>query len=178
MTDPTILGIDPGTKEMGIAVLQGRTLRAHGVHTLRNGDHPHDVIGQAKAIVLRYIADYGPQIVAIEKPYAIATKRAALLSVIEQELSARAAELRLRVVQLSPEEIRQAVVGNPRARKLDVARALVDRGFGQLRVRLPKPPARAALGLSAKDRYWLHMFDALAVAAAVQRAKGCGPSSH
>ena len=31
---------------------------------------------------------------------------------------------------------------------------------------VPRRPARAALGLRARDKYWLHMFDALGLAVA------------
>ncbi len=68
----TILGIDPGTKEMGIAVLRGRKLLAYGVHTLRNGERPYDVIGQARRVVLEYLERYAPEVVAIEAPLHVA----------------------------------------------------------------------------------------------------------
>lgn len=169
-TPPTILGIDPGTKEMGIAVLRGRQLLAYGVHTLRNGERPYDLIGQARRIVLGYISEHAPQVVAIEAPLMLPTKRAAILSVIAQELHGRAKELNLEVVEITPQEVRQAVVGNPRATKIEVAEALVRQGFEELKELIPKRPLRAALGLRPKDKYWLHMFDALglAVAAATQ----------
>jgi len=166
MQHKTILGIDPGTKEMGLVVLRGRELLAYGVHTLRNGTRPHDVIGQARRAVLAAIERHSPDIVAIEEPLMLPTKRAALMSVIEQELRGRAEELGLSLVELSPATIREQVVGDPRAGKLDVAQALVGHGFSQLRELVPKPPARAALGLRPKDKYWLHMFDALALAVA------------
>ena len=44
-TTRTILGIDPGTKEMGIVVLRGEELLEYGVHTLRNGQQPYHLIG-------------------------------------------------------------------------------------------------------------------------------------
>ncbi len=166
MENKTILGIDPGTKEMGLAVIRGPRLVAFGVRTLRNGTRPHDVIGQAKRIVLAEIERHSPDVVAIEEPLMLPTKRAAILSVIEQELRARAEELGLEVVELSPSTIRERVVGNPRATKIEVAERLVARGFDQLRALIPKRPARAVLGLRPKDKYWLHMFDALAVASA------------
>lgn len=170
--EPVILGIDPGTKEMGLAVLRGRDLLGYGVHTLRNGEQPHDVIGQAKRIVLGYIAKYAPEIVAIERPLPIPTKRAALLSVIAQELECRTRELDLVVRQLGPAEVREILVGNPQATKLDVARAILELGFEELRPLQPKRPARAALGLRPRERYWLHVFDALALAIAAEAAEG------
>ena len=172
MQENTVLGIDPGTKEMGIAIIRGAALVSFGVHTLRNGHRPHDLIGQARRIVLSAIEEHGPQVVAIEKPYALPTRRGAILSVIEQELRGRAEDLGLRVVELTPEEIRRVVVGNPKATKVDVAEALVAGNFGQLAELVPKRPARAALGLRARDKYWLHMFDALGLAVAAQSERG------
>ena len=169
MHTPTILGIDPGTRYMGIVVLVGTTLRSYGVHTLRNGERPHEVIGQAKRIVLGYVAKYSPEIVAYEAPLPIATTQGAILKVIAEELRERGRELGLEVRSLLPAEVRQAVVGNPRATKLDVAQALVRMGFEELRAKLPEKPTRSALGFRPREKYWLHMFDALAVAVAAAR---------
>jgi Holliday junction resolvasome RuvABC endonuclease subunit len=169
--EKTILGIDPGTKEMGIAVLRGRELLAHAVHTLRNGDRPHDVIDQARRIVLSYLAEYTPAIVGIEKPLLVPTKRAALVSVIAQELHARAREVGMEVHEISAPEVRRIVVGNPYAKKVDVARVIVKLGFEDLRVHIPKDPPHPVLGYRPRERYHLHMLDALAVALAVVQIK-------
>jgi Holliday junction resolvasome RuvABC endonuclease subunit len=168
MQHKTILGIDPGTKEMGLVVLRGPQLITFGVRTLRNGTRPHDVVGQAKRIVLATIERHDPDIVAVEEPLMLPTKRAALMSVIVQELRARTEELNLDVVELSPSAIRERVAGNPRATKLEVANTLVRNGFDQLKPLIPAKPVRAALGLRPRDKYWLHMFDALAIAMAAQ----------
>jgi Holliday junction resolvasome RuvABC endonuclease subunit len=169
MQHKTILGIDPGTKEMGLVVLRGRELRYFGVHTLRNGTRPHDVIGQARRIVLATIQKHEPDVVAIEEPFNLPTKRSHLLNVITDELRERAVELDLDVVALSPEVIRQRVTSNPRATKIDVAEYLARSGFDQLKELIPKRPMRAALGLRPRDKYWLHMFDALAIATAASQ---------
>jgi Holliday junction resolvasome RuvABC endonuclease subunit len=171
MQHKTILGIDPGTKEMGLVVLRDRELKYFGVRTLRNGTRPHDVIGQARRIVLSTIEQHRPDLVALEEPLNLPTRRSHLLNVITDELQERAAEVGIAVVALSPETIRQRVTGNPRATKIEVAECLSRSGFDELRQLIPKRPARAALGLRPRDKYWLHMFDALALAvAAVQPA--------
>jgi Holliday junction resolvasome RuvABC endonuclease subunit len=171
---PTILGIDPGTKRMGVAVLRGRELLAFGVHTLRNGERPHDVIGQARQLLLAYVRDFVPALVAIEKPLRIPSDRGAQVLVIAQELHARARELGIPVLELDPREVRRIVTGNSGATKIEVAEAIVGMGFEELRPKLPEKPKRAALGLRPRDKYWLHLFDALAVGIAVQPALHSG----
>ena len=177
MQQKIVLGIDPGTKEMGLVVLRGHELLSYGVRTLRNGERPYDLIGQARKIVLGEIERHAPQVVAIEEPLNLPTKRAAILSVIAQELRGRAEELGLEVRELSPMAIRESVVGNPRATKIDVAEALVRAGFDQLKDLIPRRPARAALGLRPRDKYWLHMFDALALAVAASNLEATQPGS-
>ncbi|MCB1280206.1 MAG: crossover junction endodeoxyribonuclease RuvC, partial [Salinibacterium sp.] len=135
----TILGIDPGTREMGAVVVNGGTVLALGVHTLTNGHHPRDLIDQARRIVLSYIEEFSPEVVGIEKPLLVPTKRAALVSVIAQELHARSRDLGTRVIELSAREVRRIVVGNPRATKFEVAQALA-RSFPDLAQKLPKAP--------------------------------------
>lgn len=167
---PTILGIDPGTRFMGFAVLQGRDLLDYGVHTLRNGRRPYDLLGQARGHVLANIRDYLPEVVAIEEPLLIQSKRAALVSAIAQELHERTREMGIRVVEIGPSRVREIVVGNPRATKIEVAEALVKQGFEELAPLVPRRPAKAVLGLSDRDRYWLHAFDALGLALASTHA--------
>lgn len=162
----TILGIDPGTKFLGVAVTDGERFLGGGVHTLRNGHRPHDVIGQARKVVLGYVSTFRPKIVAIERPLLFPTKRAALVSVIAEELRARSSDLGMTVHEVSARDARQRVLGNPRATKFDVAHALVNMGFSTLREKLPQKPPHPVLGYGPKELYWLHLFDALAVALA------------
>ena len=162
----TILGLDPGTRFLGAVVLRGNKLLAYAVHELKNGDQAYEAIGQARRVVFGYIEQHQPDIVAIEAPYLIATKRGAILTTLAHELHRRAEDLGLSVVEHSPEAVRRVVAGNPRATKIDVATALVESGFGELRHLVPKKPVRSALGLRPSERYWLHMFDALSLAVA------------
>lgn len=166
MQHKTIIGIDPGTKEMGLVVLRGAELKYFGVRTLPNGKRHHEAIGLAKRIVLGMIEKHQPDLVAIEAPLNLPTKRSHLLNVIADELRDRAGEVGMEVEELSPEIIRHRLTGNARATKIDVAEHLVASGFGHLGQFVPRRPARPALGLRPRDKYWLHMFDALAIAVA------------
>jgi hypothetical protein len=83
-----------------------------------------------------------------------------------QELHARSRELGLQVIEIYPAAAREKVAGNPHATKLDIARMLTAR-FPELQRRLPFAPPHPVLGFRPRDRYWLHLFDALAVAVAI-----------
>ena len=50
MHDKTILGIDLGTRYVGLAAIRGPALLAYGVHSLRIGTRPNDVIGPARRV--------------------------------------------------------------------------------------------------------------------------------
>lgn len=133
------------------------------------------MIGQARRIVLGTIEKHQPQVAAIEEPLMLPTKRAAIMFVIVLESRGRAEELGPEIAELSPATIRERLTANPRATKIDVAEVRVRDGFNQLRQLIPRRPKRAALGLSPRNKYWLHMFDALALACAANsesRPKG------
>jgi len=166
---PTILGLDPGTRFLGAAVLRGHELLAYAVHELKNDHQPYDVIGQARRVVFRYIEQHDPEIVAIEAPYLIATERGAVLTTLARELHERATDLGLDVQELSPETVRGRLTGDPRATKYAVAQYL-GRQFSELQPMVPAKPKTAALWLTSRERYWLHVFDALALAVSVNQA--------
>lgn len=176
-TPPTILGLDPGTRFLGIAVLRGRRLLRYAVHELRNGERIYDLLGQARGVVFQYIERFGAQVVALEKPYVLDSDRAVTLRALVRELRERSKEFGLSVVELSPEEVRKGVAGNGRATKHEVAEALSGI-FPELRVHVPRRPKIPALWLSSRDRYWLHAFDAVAVAVAASLAEGATNRQH
>jgi Holliday junction resolvasome RuvABC endonuclease subunit len=168
-TPPTILGLDPGTRYLGFALIRGKELLEFGVKELKNGERPYDVIGQARRVVLRLIALHAPSVVAIEAPYLLPTPRAAVLSTLTQEIHERAKETGAAVLELKPEEVRQRLTGNAKATKYEVAQWLARERFPELATLVPQKPKIPALWLTSRERYWLHMFDALALAAAVPR---------
>jgi Holliday junction resolvasome RuvABC endonuclease subunit len=169
-TPTTVLGLDPGTRYLGFALIRGRELLEFGVKELKNGERPYDVIGQARRIVLRLVALHAPQVVAIEAPYLLPTPRAAVLSTLTQEIHERAKETGAEVVELKPEQVRRALTGNPKATKYEVAQWLTRERFPELTGLVPHKPKVPALWLTSRERYWLHMFDALALASAALSA--------
>lgn len=153
--EPVILALDPGTKEMGVAVLQGSELLDYRVKTFRNGRRVKDLLIQVAQSMKELLDLYKPDVVVIERPFFAKTKRSALLVFLVQELRrgvhARGATLRL----IGPLEVRARLLGNSRATKRDVARKVIER-FPELREHFHP-------GNHWRERYWGHVFDAIGV---------------
>lgn len=151
---PRILGIDPGTRHMGVGVLEHRRLLHTGVVRFERGLPPDAVLRETRLALLQLIDRYHPAVLAHEKTFWVRSKRTALLQVQEAEIK-RLGELRgLTVVGYAPSHVRKLLCGDGHATKAQVADFLVRR-FPELR----RHRRRHGFPL-----YWLHMFDALAVA--------------
>src|SRR5581483_10816346 len=80
-----ILAIDPGTREMGVAVLDGQQLVYYGVKTIRGRRTPSEVLRRIQKITASLIMRYRPTCLAVEKMF-LAQKSASLLVVAAEEV--------------------------------------------------------------------------------------------
>ncbi len=161
---PLILALDPGTKEMGIAVLEGDDLLDYRVKTFRNERKPHELLGQAKSVMVSLLEEVHPDIVVIEKPFFAKTKRSALLTFLVQELRGRVKAGKVTLREYGPREVREILLGNPKATKRDVARFVVGR-FPELKQHFDP-------GDFWKEKYWGHVFDAVGLGMVVLTSRG------
>jgi Holliday junction resolvasome RuvABC endonuclease subunit len=160
---PLLLALDPGTKEMGIALLEGYDLIDYRVRTFRNGRKPHALLGQAKRAMDRLLKEARPEVVVIEKPFFARTRRSALLTFLVDELRGRVAAGKVSLREYSPRSVRTILLDDPKATKRDIARFVSGR-FPELRQHFhPKD--------HWKERYWSHVFDAVALALAELAAR-------
>lgn len=154
-----ILAIDPGTREMGVAVLENETLLYAGVETFRKLPSQEERLRRVRATVVRLIRDFRPALLAIEKTFVNRNLRhAPLLSVLTSEITALARHNRVAVVSLASNTVKKSVAGDGLATKKEVAQA-VALHFPKLMAFLP--PER-----TWKRRHHLNMFDAVALAIA------------
>ena len=151
-----ILAIDPGTREMGIALVENGDLIYHGVRMIRRRQSPRDTLDQGRKVVLRLIKDFRPDLLAFEKTFFANNRNAALLNVLSDEIRAVGRRQGLRVLAFGPSTIKKGVCGNGHATKQEVARAVVAR-YPELKVYLSQDR-------KWKERYHANMFDAVAVA--------------
>jgi len=155
-----ILAIDPGTREMGIALLENGDLIYHGVKVLTRRSSPHENLQEGRRIVLRLIKDFRPQVLALEKAFFANNRNAALLNVLVDEIKAMGRRRGLRILSLAPNTVKKAIAGNGRATKAEVAKVVISR-YPELRVYLTQDR-------KWKQKYHENMFDAVALAIVCQ----------
>jgi Holliday junction resolvasome RuvABC endonuclease subunit len=154
-TKPTkILAIDPGTKELGVAVLLGDRLEYYGVKTFKRRQPAHAFLAAVMRYVTDLIADHQPAALAVEKTYFI-QRQAALLNITAKEIKHTAKRSGLAVFEFAPVKVRQHICGTEKSTKRQTAKILASR-YPELARYLKQPSKWEAL-------YWAHAFDAVAV---------------
>lgn len=151
-----ILAIDPGTREIGVAVLDTPILSYHGVESISCRRSPHLVLEQARAIIERLLKDYCPDLVVYENSFIRKTRRVALLNVLADEIKSLSEEHGIDVRGIAVSTVRRRLCGNGRATKDEVAKAVVAR-FPVLKIYLNQDR-------KWKNRFHANMFDAVALA--------------
>jgi crossover junction endodeoxyribonuclease RuvC len=150
-----ILAIDPGTREMGVAVLDGEALLYYGVKTIRQRRSPAEVLRRIQEIMASLIARHRPDVLAIEKMFII-QKSASLLVVAAEEVKATARQHGLPVYEYAPTAVRKLICNSGRATKRETAK-LIARRFPELRTYLEQKTKWETL-------YYANLFDAVALA--------------
>lgn len=150
-----ILAIDPGTRKMGVALLENGDLIYHGVKSIKKCKSPHETLKNGKKTILRLIEDFRPNTLVVEKAFFANNRNAALLNVFVDEIKSIAQRKRLKVLSFAPNTVKKQIFGYGRASKMDVARIIVSK-FPELKVYLTQDRAW-------KEKYHQNMFDAVAL---------------
>ena len=152
---PTILAIDPGLRHLGYAVLAGRRLVDSGVLSLRRVP-PRRKFATIRESFRAWIRAYRPRTLVLEAVPKRPLDNLAGLPALGRLLQRLARRNKLQFAKYSATTVRCRVVGNGWAGKRETAEAICAR-FPELRVHLTHDR-------KWKERYWLNMFDAVALA--------------
>jgi len=150
-----ILAIDPGTRFMGIALLEKGQLIYHTVKVIKKGGSPNQTLQNARRIILRLISDLSPDMLVVEKAFFAKSRNVSLLNVLVDEIKAIARRKGIEIVSFSPSTVKKFITGNGWASKDEVARAVVLK-YPELKVYLTQDRAW-------KERFHQNMFDAVAL---------------
>lgn len=124
---PRILAIDPGTRQMGVAIVDGSGLVYYGVKSFKKKRPADELLTATRQVVLRLIQDFRPTILAYEKIFYVQAKNSALLKVQEGEIKRVGHAAGLRVVGYGPSTVRKLLCRDGRATKRQVADLLARR---------------------------------------------------
>ena len=150
-----ILAIDPGTREMGVAVLENGNLMYHGVVSIKRRTSPHEKLRDARMVVSRMIRDFAPTVLVVEKMFFANNRNVALLNVFGDEIKALGKRHGLQVTSIAPSTVKKTICGNGRASKGEVARVIASK-YPELSVYLTQDR-------KWKQKYHENMFDAVAL---------------
>ncbi len=153
--NPILLALDPGTRNTGVVVFDGVDIADYHVRTFRQARGATRLLKEVTAAMRELLAEIEPGTVVIERPFLAPTKRSALLNVLVDELRSLVSVGTIRLREYGPREVREALLGNARATKRDVARHIIER-YPELRHRFHP-------GDFWRERYWSHVFDAAAL---------------
>jgi len=149
-----ILAIDPGTRYIGIALLEGKELVYHGVRVIK-AESPHEKLREGKKIILRLIKDFRPDVLAVERAFFGRSCSSSLLNVLVDKIETIGRGERLKVVSYAPNTVRKFICKDGWADKKALSEVIVSR-YPELKVYLTQDKAW-------KERYHQNMFDAVAL---------------
>ncbi len=151
---PTILAVDPGTRELGVSVLRGAELVFYNVKTVTNRKNPLKTLEVIAGYIRNLIKKHRPDTLSIEKMF-VTQKNSALLVVCAEQVKAVAKELELQIFEYAPSTVRKRLCQSGRATKREAAKVLTAR-YPELK-RYYQRTARWELD------YYANLFDAVAV---------------
>lgn len=153
-----ILAIDPGTRYIGIAVLDGTQLAYYGVKSLPRRKSQHEVLKEARKIIRSLIDDFKPMALVVEKTFFANDRNGTLLNAFADEIGKIGRRNRLSVRALAANTVRKIVCKDGTATKQEVAKAIVSL--------FPELSPYLSSDRRWKERFYYNMFDAVALGVA------------
>jgi Holliday junction resolvasome RuvABC endonuclease subunit len=150
------LALDPGTREMGYAVLESTDLLYFGVHTFPHRCAARRLCAEGQGFVKGPIDAYAPQLFVIEKTRYAKSKRSSRLYVFVEAMEGFAARQGLMVCAYTPRRVKKMICGHGDATRRDIAETLIRQRYHFLATYLRKD-------LRTREKYWQRMFDAVAL---------------
>jgi crossover junction endodeoxyribonuclease RuvC len=153
-----VLGIDPGTKDVGFALLEGEKLIHYGVKTIPRLHTSNEILKEGKRIVSRLMDDFRPEILVVEKTFFANNKDSVLLNTFTAQIRQMGKRKGLKVLSIATNTVRKAVCGNGAASKEEVAQVIA--------LKYPQLKPYLTSDKKWKEKYQRNMFDAVALGVA------------
>ena len=159
MRNKRILTIDPGTRNMGIAVFNGKRLLYYGVHTFQKMESQQALQKISKAKLTQLVEDFSPEIIVYEKTFFKNNPTSKAVNTLTHQIKSIGKRKDIKVIGVSATTVRKIVCGTGKATKRDVATVLVSI-YPQLSPYLINDKRW-------KEDFHFNMFDAIALRLAI-----------
>lgn len=149
-----LLAIDPGSREMGVAVLEGRELIYYGVKSLKKYRPEQQLRKAVRELITRLLIEYGVKAITMENGW-FSQNASPLFNAVYDAIKEIAKQKKIKLTTHAPKTIRKFICGDGKATKKRTAQIIANR-FPELSIYLQQD-------LRWKEKYWLNAFDAIAV---------------
>lgn len=156
-----VLAIDPGTRNIGFALMERFELVHYGVKTILTSE-TNEKLKHGKKIVMRMIVDFQPDILVVEKTFFANNKNSTLLNTFTNQIRMIGKSKGIKVLSIATNSARKNICGNGAASKDEVAIALV--------LRYPELRPYLTSNRRWKEEYYRNMFDAVALGLTVNHS--------
>jgi len=153
LPSPTILGIDPGARQLGVAVFKGRELIFYAVKTIKEENTAKTLLRLCQNI-LGLIAEYKVDYIALEKVVFVQQHRS-LVKVISEHVKEIIKAENIPLFEYNPKIVRKFICRFQKPTKANTARILAGK-YPEL-IRYFNAPK------TWQKRYYAQLLDAVAV---------------
>ena len=150
-----ILGVDPGSKETGVAILRGEELIYYGVKTFRNRKTERASLEEVRQTFQKLIDEYQPTKMVIEKSFHAQYQTLCYLGAVTEEIKKSGLRNNINSEEYSTRTVRSELCSSGNATKIETAQ-VVCQHFPELAKHLNSVTRTKML-------YWGHVFDAVAL---------------
>ena len=162
-----ILAIDPGTREMGVALLEGGKLIHYGVKAIKRKRSPHETLEEGRdnnkdAHCLNNISElidrYMPDAIVVEDFNGMGSRRCHRIQILIKKIIELAEAKNIKTHRFSRSKIREVFALHGAGTKFEIAQAIAG-DFPELASRLP-PPRKCYMSEDSR----MSIFDAMSLA--------------
>lgn len=151
---PVVLGIDPGSRQIGVAVFEGSELVFYGMKSIKKKTDAN-TLRKLRKVISKLIESQRVEYIAVEKAVFI-QQQTSFVKGIYEEILKFARTRKVRLLALNPKYIRRSICGNKQPTKRNTALRII-RWYTELERYFIVPKIW-------QKRYYSQMFDAIAAA--------------
>jgi Holliday junction resolvasome RuvABC endonuclease subunit len=170
-----ILAIDPGTRDMGLALFEGESLVRYWVKGLSKEKLPERVLEKGKRVVIDLIQRFSPKVLVLGKLTHPRNKKNPVLRKLVNQIRLLARKRRIKLYGYEPEKARESIISdNQRVTKRNTAR-LIASLYPELSGYIPR---ERRILWKERDFYWVNVFDACSLALTYLKQEGAGTGNQ